>query len=80
MGFGGDTLNTAIYLARLGIDVDYVSALGDDDMSGWMLEQWRAEGVGCNLVDRIENTVPDHRLRRDVKVAHLMRGALLKPP
>ena len=58
LSFGGDTLNTAIYLARLGIDVDYVSALGDDDMSGWMLEQWRAEGVGCNLVDRIENTVP----------------------
>jgi len=58
LSFGGDTLNTAIYLARLGIDVDYVSALGDDDMSGWMLDQWRAEGVGCNLVSRIENTVP----------------------
>ena len=58
LSFGGDTLNTAIYLARLGIDVDYVSAVGDDDMSGWMLEQWRAEGVGCDLVNRIENTVP----------------------
>ena len=39
LSFGGDTLNTAIYLARLGIDVDYVSALGDDEMSAWMLDQ-----------------------------------------
>jgi 2-dehydro-3-deoxygluconokinase len=58
LSFGGDTLNTAIYLARLGIDVDYVSALGDDEMSSWMLSQWRSEGVGCNLVSRVENTVP----------------------
>ena len=29
-GFGGDTLNTAVYLARLGVAVDYVTALGDD--------------------------------------------------
>ena len=58
LSFGGDTLNTAIYLARLGIDADYVSALGDDDMSAWMLSQWRAEGVGCNLVSRVENSVP----------------------
>jgi 2-dehydro-3-deoxygluconokinase len=45
LSFGGDTLNTAIYLARLGADVDYVSALGDDDMSSWMLSQWRSEGA-----------------------------------
>ena len=29
-GYGGDTLNTAVYLARLGVAVDYVTALGDD--------------------------------------------------
>jgi 2-dehydro-3-deoxygluconokinase len=27
-GYGGDTLNTAVYLARLGIKVDYITALG----------------------------------------------------
>ncbi len=27
-GFGGDTLNTALYLARLGVDTSYVTALG----------------------------------------------------
>jgi 2-dehydro-3-deoxygluconokinase len=25
-GYGGDTLNTAVYLARLGVDVDYLTA------------------------------------------------------
>ncbi len=29
-GYGGDTLNTAVYLARLGGGVDYITALGDD--------------------------------------------------
>ena len=29
-GYGGDTLNTAVYLARLGVGVDYITALGDD--------------------------------------------------
>ena len=30
LSYGGDTLNTATYLARLGVAVDYVTALGDD--------------------------------------------------
>ena len=29
-GYGGDTLNTAVYLARLGAGADYITALGDD--------------------------------------------------
>ena len=49
--FGGDTLNTAVYLARLGIDVDYVTALGDDPYSDEMLAAWRDEGVGVALAD-----------------------------
>lgn len=58
LSFGGDTLNTAVYLARLGVEVDYVSGLGDDSMSSWMLGQWRSEGVGCNLVERFSGAVP----------------------
>ena len=58
LSFGGDTLNTAVYLARLGVEVDYVTGLGDDSMSSWMLSQWRAEGVGCNLIARFANSVP----------------------
>ncbi len=58
LSYGGDTLNTAVYLARLGVEVDYVTALGDDSKSSWMLNQWRAEGVGCDLVERYADSVP----------------------
>jgi len=58
LSYGGDTLNTAVYLARLGLQTDYVTALGDDSKSDWMLSQWRAEGVGCDLVERYAGSVP----------------------
>lgn len=58
LSYGGDTLNTAVYLARLGITVDYVTALGDDPYSDGMIEQWRAEGVGTDLVVRAPGRVP----------------------
>ena len=57
-GFGGDTFNTALYLARLGVPVDYVSALGDDPHSAEMLVAWAAEGVGTALVARVPGAVP----------------------
>jgi 2-dehydro-3-deoxygluconokinase len=57
-GFGGDTLNTAVYLARLGVAVDYVTALGDDPWSDEMLAQWQAEGVGTALVARLPGRLP----------------------
>ena len=60
--FGGDTLNTAVYAARLGatrgISVDYVTALGDDPYSQAMLEFWRAEGVGTELVQHRAGKLP----------------------
>jgi 2-dehydro-3-deoxygluconokinase len=58
MGFGGDTLNTAVYMARLGASVDYVTALGDDPHSDRMVAAWQNEGVGCDLVARIPGRVP----------------------
>jgi 2-dehydro-3-deoxygluconokinase len=54
--FGGDTLNTAVYLARLGVPVDYVTALGTDPFSDEMLAGWAAENVGTALIPRL----PDH--------------------
>jgi 2-dehydro-3-deoxygluconokinase len=58
LGFGGDTLNTAVYLARLGVSIDYLTALGDDPFSTRMLESWRAEGVGTRLVPRLAGRLP----------------------
>jgi 2-dehydro-3-deoxygluconokinase len=57
-GYGGDTLNTAVYLARLGADVDYITALGDDPMSDEMLSGWAAEGVGTKQVLRLPGKLP----------------------
>jgi 2-dehydro-3-deoxygluconokinase len=57
-GFGGDTLNTAVYLARLGVGVDYVTALGSDPFSDEMLEAWRDEGVGIESVLRVSGRLP----------------------
>jgi 2-dehydro-3-deoxygluconokinase len=62
LGFGGDTLNTAVYLARAGRDagirVDYVTALGDDAYSQAMVDGWREEGVGTDLVARLPGRLP----------------------
>jgi len=57
-GHGGDTLNTAVYLARLGEHVDYATALGDDPWSDEMVRHWRDEGIGTSLVRRIAGRLP----------------------
>lgn len=57
-GYGGDTLNTAVYLARLGVDVDYITALGDDPMSDEMIAGWGAEGVGTKRVLQLSGKLP----------------------
>lgn len=50
VGFGGDTLNTAIHLARAGHDVGYMTALGADAFSDGLRAAWAAEGLDCGLV------------------------------
>lgn len=57
-GYGGDTLNTAVYLARLGASVDYITALGDDPLSDEMVAGWAAEGVGTGQVLRLRGKLP----------------------
>jgi 2-dehydro-3-deoxygluconokinase len=57
-GYGGDTLNTAVYLARLGVAVDYVTALGDDPLSDEMIAGWMAEGIGISRVVRLPGKLP----------------------
>jgi len=61
-GFGGDTLNTAVYLARQvdqhTIKVDYVTALGNDPFSAQMIASWQQENVNTGLIQRLENKMP----------------------
>ncbi|WP_410013029.1 sugar kinase [Sodalis sp. C49] len=61
-GFGGDTLNTSVYIARLvtsgELDVHYVTALGTDTFSEDMIGAWRQEGVKTDLIQRLDNRLP----------------------
>ncbi|MBL4831450.1 MAG: sugar kinase [Aliivibrio sp.] len=53
--YGGDSLNTAVYLARTAgetVAVDYISALGCDALSEGMLARWQEEGVNTDHVLR----------------------------
>lgn len=58
LGFAGDTFNTAIYLARLGVDVGYKTRLGDDDYSAQILAIMNAEAVDGTLVEQVPGRVP----------------------
>lgn len=54
--YGGDTLNTATYLARLSrrskLDVCYLSAMGNDNLSSAMIEKWQQDGINTDWVLR----------------------------
>ena len=69
--YGGDTLNTAVYLARLGVAVDYFTALGVYSrelgfpafrwqhvvMAGWNTGPW-----SVNLFNRLKSSYWDQNL------------------
>jgi 2-dehydro-3-deoxygluconokinase len=50
LGSGGDTLNTALHLARSGHRVRYLTALGDDPFSDRLRADWVAEGIDNSLI------------------------------
>ena len=59
--FGGDTLNTALYLARVaggGIGVSYITAMGTDILSNAMVRRWEDEGIETRHVLRDEARLP----------------------
>ncbi|MGQ0564338.1 MAG: sugar kinase [Gemmobacter sp.] len=58
VGFAGDTFNTAVYLARLGQDVSYVTNLGRDAFSDRMLAILADEGIDSGLVGRHDTRLP----------------------
>src|SRR5689334_17695751 len=65
-GFAGDTLNTAVYLARClrrqkagrAWSVAYVTRLGGDRLSAEMLADWRREGIEVSLVGKDAEALP----------------------
>ena len=61
-GFGGDTLNTSVYIARqvspAELSVNYVTALGTDTFSQQMMDAWQAENVNTDLIQRMSDRMP----------------------
>src|ERR1700687_880824 len=58
VGCAGDTFNTAVYLARAGIDVGFATALGDDSYSEGIMSLAAAEGVSTSLMLRVAGRQP----------------------
>jgi len=59
--YGGDTLNTCVYLARLlgeRARLHYVTRLGDDPFSQSMVDAWQAENIDCSMVERVPGRLP----------------------
>jgi len=61
-GFGGDTLNTALYLSRLTentpVSVSYATGLGEDALSEQLVSAWQDEGINTSLVQRYSDKLP----------------------
>jgi 2-dehydro-3-deoxygluconokinase len=55
---GGDTFNTAVYLARRGLAVAYATALGDDLYSDRIVSLANAEGIATDLMVRVPGRLP----------------------
>ena len=58
LAVGGDTFNTAVYMARLGADVGYVTALGDDPYSDEIAATADSEGVDTAAITRVAGRMP----------------------
>ncbi len=58
LAYGGDTFNTAVYLARAGAAVAYATALGDDPYSDAIVAVARQEGIVTDLITRVPGRMP----------------------
>jgi 2-dehydro-3-deoxygluconokinase len=68
MSCGGDTFNTAIYVARAGLRAAFATGLGDDPYSNGVLALASAEGLASDLVLRVPGRLPGLALvEADVK-------------
>ncbi len=52
MAHGGDMLDVAVHLARLGCDAAFLSSLGADRFSLAARVAWESEGLDCSLVSQ----------------------------
>jgi 2-dehydro-3-deoxygluconokinase len=60
LGYGGDTLNTSVYLARLlgeRAQVHYMTRLGGDLFGAQMLQAWAGEGILLDMTEVVADRV-----------------------
>src|SRR5579872_5646956 len=55
---GGDSFNTAVYLARAGLRTGFATALGDDPYSDSIVALALAEGLATDLILRMPGRLP----------------------
>jgi 2-dehydro-3-deoxygluconokinase len=61
LGYAGDTFNTAWYLRKMlpqDVAVDYLTALGTDQVSQQMLAKMQADGIGTDHIARLAGYGP----------------------
>ncbi len=58
LSFAGDTYNTAVYMARLGLKTDYVTQLGDDPYSKQIMQRMDRENIGTSFIKQIPGRTP----------------------
>lgn len=58
LAFGGDTFNTAVYLARAGVETGYATALGDDPFSDRIVAAADGEGIDSSTMLRAPGRMP----------------------
>lgn len=65
LGYAGDTFNTAVQLARLGVQTSYVTMLGRDPFSDAIIERANAEGLDTQQMIRSDDAMPGLYLIRN---------------
>jgi sugar/nucleoside kinase (ribokinase family) len=78
LAFGGDTFNTAIYAARMGLKSAYATALGDDPYSNGIVDQAGQEDVDTSLIPRRAGAMPG--LYPRTASATFIIGGITPPP
>ena len=58
LSFAGDTYNTSVYMARLGLQTDYVTNLGDDPYSEQILQRMANEKIGTGMIQQLPGRSP----------------------
>lgn len=58
LSFAGDTYNTSVYMARLGLETEYVTNLGDDAYSQKIIQKMADENIHTSMIQRLAGRNP----------------------